>query len=295
MADLVALSSPFSSGGTFTVQGAIYAKWVALAQQKTAGGVQNVQSYLGYPLAEELDVPADRGGGTAQTFQRGMIVARTDRSAFVVYGAIYLRYAALGDIGSVLGLPISDEESAPGGGRVSKFAGGDIYWSGGSGAHEVHGAIRERYLQLGGPGGMLGFPTTCETAVMRGGKEVGASIDFLTMAPSTVRRNRRLGCLWTNLAAWEGQAKGVNGQLGFPIAAQGRIPAGIFTSGITANVPETDHGTFERGAVVWHSAGRPPGPTSSPASSSSSRTSKRRASIPSGRTSALRAIGCTST
>ena len=50
--DSVTLSSPFSSSGTFTVQGAIYAKWVALAEEKAAGGVQDVQSYLGYPLGE---------------------------------------------------------------------------------------------------------------------------------------------------------------------------------------------------------------------------------------------------
>jgi hypothetical protein len=47
--DSSALSSPFSSSGTFLVKGPIYDKWKALADQKTAGGAQGVQAYLGYP------------------------------------------------------------------------------------------------------------------------------------------------------------------------------------------------------------------------------------------------------
>jgi uncharacterized protein with LGFP repeats len=170
--NLTGLPSPFSSSGAYPVKDAIYKKWKELAGAKTATG-DDVQAYLGYPLGEETPVAAGQGGGTAQTFQRGMIVAAANGAAFVVYGMIYLRYAALGGLGSLLGRPTSDEEAAAGGGRVSKFAGGDIYWSGGSGANEVHGAIRERYLALGGPGGALGYPTSCETPVMRAGKEVG--------------------------------------------------------------------------------------------------------------------------
>jgi uncharacterized protein with LGFP repeats len=167
------LSSPFSSSGTFLVKGPIYDKWKALADQKTAGGAQGVQAYLGYPIEDETEVPAGKGGGASQKFQRGMIVAGANGAAFVVYGEIYLRYAALGGVSSFLGRPTSDEENAEGGGRVSKFAGGDIYWLGVSGANEVHGAIRERYLALRGPGGPLGYPTCGETQVMSRGKEIG--------------------------------------------------------------------------------------------------------------------------
>ena len=116
-----------------------------------------------------------------------MIVAGANGAAFVVYGEIYLRYAALGGVSSFLGRPTSDEENAEGGGRVSKFAGGDIYWLGVSGANEVHGAIRERYLALRGPGGPLGYPTCGETQVMSAARKSGASTGFPTTAPSTGR------------------------------------------------------------------------------------------------------------
>jgi LGFP repeat len=258
----IALASPLSSSGSFAVAGAIYDKWQTLAGQTVAGGGQTVQSYLGYPVAVAAPVPDDRGGGTAQTFQRGMIVAAPNGAAAVVYGQIYLRYVALGGVSSVLGRPVADEANADGGGRVSKFAEGNIYWSGGSGAHEVHGAILERYLALGGPGGVLGYPTCCETEIMIGGKEIG-------------RFNRFLGngaIYWSGatgawevygpvLTAWEGEAKGVAGPLGLPVAAQIHSPARTETvkGKLEQVAPETETGTFQKGLVLWHASGATPG------------------------------------
>lgn len=109
--NLTGLSSPFSSSGTYPVKDAIYKKWKELAGAKTGTG-DNVQGYLGYPLGEETPVAAGQGGGTAQTFERGMIVAAVDGAGFVVYGMIYLRYAALGGLGSFLSRPTSGEEAA---------------------------------------------------------------------------------------------------------------------------------------------------------------------------------------
>src|SRR5436853_722022 len=37
------------------------------------------------------------------------------------------------------------------------------YTSPGTGGHQVCGAIRAKYVALGGPGGFLGYPTTDET------------------------------------------------------------------------------------------------------------------------------------
>jgi uncharacterized protein with LGFP repeats len=78
-----------------------------------------------------------------------------------VHGSINQRYQALGGPGGFLGYPIGDEEPAAGG-RVSRFTGGRIYWSPASGAHEVHGAILERYRAEGGAAGPLGFPVSDE-------------------------------------------------------------------------------------------------------------------------------------
>jgi hypothetical protein len=50
-------------------------------------------------------------------------------------------------------------------GKASRFLGGTIFWSGRTGAFEVHGGIGLLYEQLGGPAGSLGFPLTNETRV----------------------------------------------------------------------------------------------------------------------------------
>lgn len=99
-------------------------------------------------------------------------LAQADSWTHVVYGAIYGRYLTFGDISDptrqpFMGLPTSDEQPALAG-RVSHFDGADIYWSRPSGAHEVHGAIRQHWLSLGGPAGFLGFPTTDETGTPDG-------------------------------------------------------------------------------------------------------------------------------
>ena len=62
------------------------------------------------------------------------------------------------------GAPTSDEMNVPGvpGARMNTFQGGTIYWSPGTGAHVVYGAIGAEYNSLGGPSSFLGLPTTDE-------------------------------------------------------------------------------------------------------------------------------------
>jgi uncharacterized protein with LGFP repeats len=148
------LDTPF---GPLAIPGAIEDKWNSLTTQTDSGG-GSVQAYLGWALRRQ-----DFGGnGTAVYFERGMIVLRPDGHCYVVYGAIYLRYAAFGDVqptGWSPGLPISDEEAVTNG-RRSQFDGADIYWSPASDAHEVHGAIRDHWQALGGVDGFLGYPLT---------------------------------------------------------------------------------------------------------------------------------------
>lgn len=57
------------------------------------------------------------------------------------------------------GLPRSRQTVVPGGMR-QKFEDANIYFSQGTGAHELHGPVLTRYLELGGPGGRFGFPIT---------------------------------------------------------------------------------------------------------------------------------------
>jgi len=74
-----------------------------------------------------------------------------------------------------LGIPTGPEQDAGTGGRVQAFQGGRIYWTPLLGAHEVHGAILAKYLQMGGPGNHpvtgkreLGFPRSDEKQTPEG-------------------------------------------------------------------------------------------------------------------------------
>ncbi|WP_158854252.1 LGFP repeat-containing protein [Saccharothrix deserti] len=67
-----------------------------------------------------------------------------------------------------LGAPVdtgagSAEMAMPDGrGRARDFENGTIYWTPEHGAHEVHGAIRVKWAQLGGHSGLLRYPVTDE-------------------------------------------------------------------------------------------------------------------------------------
>ena len=84
----------------------------------------------------------------------------------LVTGAIRDKYDRLG---CSPGLPESAEAGVAGG-RRQKFQDGVIYFSSGTGAHELHGAVLTHYQQRGGPGGNLGFPTSDVQTLQNGNR-----------------------------------------------------------------------------------------------------------------------------
>jgi hypothetical protein len=84
-------------------------------------------------------------------------------------GAIHTKFQALGGCSSVVGGPVTAELKAPDGvGRYNVFEIGSIYWTADTGAHEVHGAIRDRWGDEGWENGALGYPTSDEYGVPEG-------------------------------------------------------------------------------------------------------------------------------
>jgi hypothetical protein len=74
-----------------------------------------------------------------------------------------------------IGAASSGVEPAGSGGFVQKFARAHVFWHPNTGAHEVHGKILSRYLQLGGPGAHpdtgrreFGYPTADEARGLLG-------------------------------------------------------------------------------------------------------------------------------
>jgi hypothetical protein len=111
------------------------------------------------------------GDGFRQKFEHGEIFLLPPNAPCWVHGAILAEYAALGAEGGFLGYPVTDERPTPdGAGRYNHFQNGSIYWSYASGAHEVHGAIRDKWASLGWEQGWLGFPMEGERPFTEGGR-----------------------------------------------------------------------------------------------------------------------------
>jgi len=89
---------------------------------------------------------------------------------FTTIGAIREKWLSLGGCDSFLGAPIADEQGTPDGvGRHGQFTGtpehgAAIYWTPATGAHELHGIIRDHWASLGWETSWLGYPLTDEYA-----------------------------------------------------------------------------------------------------------------------------------
>lgn len=139
----------------------------------------NYTGTLGIPV-EDLSCSAT--GKCKQYFDWGLIGWRdpnyfggdVNTNSKVVYGAIFSKYLVKGGESGSLGYPTSDETDVPGDmanppvGRYNNFEYNNaaIYWKQyitGNTAYLVQGAIRTKWLNLGGPTSWVGWPITDET------------------------------------------------------------------------------------------------------------------------------------
>lgn len=143
------------SSGAHEVHGLIRQKWSALGWER---------SFLGYPTTDESVGRDARHEGRYNHFTGGSVFWHPTTGAFEVHGAIRQKYLELGGEASFLGYPTTDETGCPDGvGRYNHFQAGSIYWTGRTGAREVHGLIRQKWAQLGWErNAALGYPLTDE-------------------------------------------------------------------------------------------------------------------------------------
>jgi hypothetical protein len=124
-------------------------------------------SFLGAALTLETQTPD--GVGRYNVFENGSIYWTPTTGAHEVHGAIRDKWKEVGWEAGVLGYPVSDEIRAPDGdGRYNVFENGSIYWTPRTGAHEVHGVIRDKWAELGWEAGALGYPISDEYEVPGG-------------------------------------------------------------------------------------------------------------------------------
>jgi uncharacterized protein with LGFP repeats len=148
------------SAGAFSVRGAIRDKWASLGWER---------SFLGYPLTDETGTPD--GVGRYNHFQGGSVYWTPGTGAREVHGAIRDKWASLGWERSFLGYPLTDETGTPDGvGRYNHFQGGSIYWTSNTAAYEVHGAIRDKWAEMGWELSYLGYPISDEAGMANNGR-----------------------------------------------------------------------------------------------------------------------------
>ncbi|QXG77515.1 hypothetical protein KUM42_08450 [Modestobacter sp. L9-4] len=205
--------------GAHEVQGAIRDRWAATGWEKGP---------LGYPVTDELPTPD--GIGAYNHFAGsggGSIYWSPATGAHEVQGDIRAHWAALGWEGGPLGYPVTDELPTPDGiGALNHFSkGASIYWSPATGAHEVHGAIRDHYAALGWEKSDLGYPVTDELDTPDG---IGAFNHFAGSGGGSIYWSPATGAheiqgdiraRWAALG-WEG------GLLGYPVTDELPTPDG---------------------------------------------------------------------
>jgi uncharacterized protein with LGFP repeats len=124
------------------------------------------RSVLRYPVTDETGTP-DRVGRFNHFSNRGSIYWTPSAGPWSIHGDIRAKWASLGWERSVLGYPVTDETGTPD--RVGRFnhfsstrsrsnVDGSIYWTPGTGAHEVHGPIRAKWASMGWERSCLGYP-----------------------------------------------------------------------------------------------------------------------------------------
>jgi uncharacterized protein with LGFP repeats len=124
------------------------------------------RGFLGPPVDEgagDQEMPTASGRGRCRDYRNGSIYWSPQTGAFEVHGLIRVAWARLRGEGGFLGFPLTDETGTPDGrGRFNHFQGGSIYWTPQTGAHEVHGAIRNEWQRLGWERSRLGYPRSDE-------------------------------------------------------------------------------------------------------------------------------------
>jgi uncharacterized protein with LGFP repeats len=213
--------------GAWEVHGSIRELWSALGWET---------SFLGYPVTDETTTPD--GVGRYTHFQGGSIYWSPSTGAHEVHGSIRELWSALGWETGFLGYPLTEETTTPDGiGRYNHFQGGSIYWSPSTGAHEVHGLIRELWSAHGWETGYVGYPLSDEMTTPDG---VGRYNHFqrgsIYWTPTTGAHQVQ-GHIRDYWAArgWE------TGTLGYPIGDERAVPGGR----------QSD---FQHGSIRWNAS-----------------------------------------
>lgn len=162
-------SNPIGSGRVQAFQnGAIAWSSIGGAQALTGsirtayGELGGVGGSFGWPVTGTNSF-ADNGGGQAQGFQNGVILASTN-GTYPLSGDIRAAYNRSGGIPGPTGWPLGGPVAVSGG-IVQTFQNAMITSTPTAGAHVLSGDFRSLYATVGGIGGSIGWPSSDVTAM----------------------------------------------------------------------------------------------------------------------------------
>lgn len=207
------------------IEGEIRTKW-----ESVGGG-----RVYGYPLTDELTTPNGRGKYNHFENDRSIYWSPETR-AHTVYSSIRTKWASLGWENGFLGFPATDQTRTPDGqGEFVHFQGGSIYYSAGSGTHEIHGPIWDKWASVGFERG-YGYPVTDVVNLPDGRGQYthfqdGRSI-YHTPQTGAHLVYGMIRAKWASMG-WE------RGALGYPTSDEEQL-AGLRVS------------KFEGGSIVWN-------------------------------------------
>jgi uncharacterized protein with LGFP repeats len=151
--------------------GAFYTKWTQL------GGSSGNLGTLGRAYSDwktitggqqQIFVGSDCGAGSS-------IYWSTATGTHEIHGCINNKLKGLGGVTGSMGFPTTDQYDVAGGqanGMQGAYCGstryGHIWDSPATDPHETNGCIDQKYVSFGGPGSVLGFPTSDEYAIAGG-------------------------------------------------------------------------------------------------------------------------------
>jgi hypothetical protein len=211
----------------------------------SCGGSYLCTAGPGYDGPTGLGTPNGTGAFGPPAVPNCLVYSSQATGSHQVCGAILARYQALGGPAGFLGYPTTDETATPDGiGRYNHFANsGSIYWTPGTGAWSIHGAIRAKWASLGWERSFLGYPTTDETGTPDGigrfnhfssnhsSSNVNGSIYW---TPGTGARSVHgaIRARWASMG-WERSC------LAYPVSDEFAIPGGRQSN-------------FQRGNITWN-------------------------------------------
>ncbi|MEU2347451.1 hypothetical protein [Modestobacter sp. NPDC049651] len=187
---------------------------------------------IGFPVADEGQDPKSPGTYYS-SFERGDIVWNAKVGAHDVWGPLLKRWQAAGAASGPLGLPTGNDTHV-GAGSVSPFQGGTVFWTQGTGARVVKGAILQRLWDLGGPAA-IGYPIGEE------GQDAAAPGTYYSnFQYGDVIWNAKVGAhdVWGPLLKRWQAAGAASGPLGLPTGNDTHVGAGSVSA-------------FENGTVFW--------------------------------------------